>query len=238
MRTPILFLLINSIFIIFSSLLFGYQHNFMTIHSPSTLYPKQLVFGIEHRFLGPATEDTIDTLFGSDIGANIALKFRYKLTDSIELDYQRIRDQKEHTTGIKVKVPTPLDIDTQVEGYYVTLSETNKTGGVFVVSLKPKKDVFLIKPVVNIVSETVTDTSGIGIGLEFMQSDRISYFTELFTPENDSPAAIVGVKIGTFGHRFMLTLQNTNDIGLRNHISGTSEDDLFLGFSIQRIFDL
>jgi hypothetical protein len=210
----------------------------MTVHSPSTLLPKQLVFGIEHRFLGPATEDTFDTLFGSDIGANIALKFRYKLSKSLEVSYKRIRDQKEHTTGVKVLMPTVFNITSQVEGYSVYLSETDESGGLFVVSLKPNEDRFFLKPVLNIVSETVDNTTGIGLGLEFMKSDRVSFFAELFSHENDNSAGIVGIKIGTFGHRFMLTLQNTTAIGIRNHISGTSLNDVYLGFSIQRIFDI
>jgi len=240
--------------VIFASTpLFAYQHNLPNLRTASTLSKHQVVIDVDHRFGGAVDHDPINTALGLSEGASVGLMARYGLSETTHgeivggLKLHDATSESELEIGYSQDLLYVLDIPARLQGqitYFTVknLNESSRDGNLYyLLALQPKKP-FLEKwtPVLNLGYDGFSTGSTVGAGVEYAINDSWFVVGEVIEPNTKGRDTVwvLGVKMQTFGHNFMLMLQNSPDVGLRTLAKGTVEKDVYFGFKLQRLVDL
>jgi hypothetical protein len=229
----------------------AFESNSLNLIVPSDLDRNSLVFEVQHRFYGSVTEDPLGNFFGLDIGGNVNLGIRYALLKRLELKVSYTTFEKEYRIGASYAYRTSnIPLQAQIDLQYFNFERSNETFGnlYYGVAIQSGPVSGIFTPTLNVGFDGYNEKFGLGIGLEagfacqFGPIERISVTGEYFpvlqaeepiTGANNCFAA--GVKVDTYGHHFMIQASNGWNIGSRRLMLGTSTDDIYLGFNIQRL---
>ena len=225
----------------------GYEHTMLNLRTASTLLPNQLVYGIEHRFLGNATKDPLDNFFGLDEGANVRMGLRYSLKENVDIDWTYTTRPKEHAFGIGYSFGLLGPIKALAHARYFTFKlngiEKRQKNVMYLLGIQHNEAFYGFTPVLNIAYDGYNKRTGAGVGVEYMFSEDQGLLLEWFTAhnrDNTTPHNSISAsyKIKSFGHRFMVSFANSTDIGTRRSFIGAENLDYTLGFEVSRLFDL
>ena len=233
-----IFLTCFSIVIWWSSCLFGYHHQFLVLQTAEQLYPRQAVIGISHRFLGEILSD--NGTLGQNLGANVGFfaKFGLPKQQVINMCSFSLYSQ----TGLSYKKSFHYK-NSQWYGAVLhldqlTLNSTqHQTASLtmFYALVNESLDV-----VINTIYKDYFPSVQVGFGVAWQVIPKVKLFYEGLSFANQYasyPNHIFGSKIMTFGHNFYLFIANENNVGFIPASSGSSSNNIYCGFKIERIFD-
>ena len=219
--------------------------------SPTKLEKGNIELSIRHRFLGAVNDETFDTFFGMDRGANINLGLRIPVISNTEMFFKYIRSNSEYNFGISYKLPKPLlNINSQFNLEYFTFEKIGiierRNNFLYLLALQTDSALKRVTPTLNLLYDGYYETFGTALGLNIRVSKDWSFQTE-FSPvlyrQSDLDNRITvgekdyfsfAVKYQTYAHHFVFLVSNGSQIGSRSIIQGTNSNDLFFGFNIQR----
>jgi len=240
-----LFLLVN---------LYGYQQSFLNLVSPSELQNLETEIGISHRFNGKFDDKPLDTMFGLDSGANVAVHLRQALPRNFELKLGFIRTNHEYQVELSNHF-TPVDFPVQAQAGIQYFSFQD----IFDPALRHKNLLYQLslqnKPIldrlilnINLGYDSEYKRLGNGFGIGLKATDKMTLIGEYYPvwDRDSAPQKVkimlgkydcyaMGVKLDTYGHHFMFMLSNNEKITPRHLSMGSYfKKDLKLGFNIQR----
>jgi len=103
-------------------------------------------------------------------------------------------------------------------------------------------------PVVDLAYNGLSKKVGLGTGIDVIVLKNLDFLAEYYpvlgardTSYNGSAKVnyfSTGIKITTAGHQFIFSISNDYDIGARRHMAGATDNTLYYGFNIQRLFPL
>lgn len=232
------------------SFIFGFDNTNINLLSPVTIETGQLSYQIKHRFLGPVAEDPFETMFGMDGGAKVQYGLEYSPFIKTSVFWSYMSEYKEHALGLKYSFDQFMGITPSLalDMFSFKNLTTNKRfsnatySASFIKSLMNEQFV----PNVTILYDGYNEKAGFGLGAEYFITDDLSFLFDYFSNHDKYKTTLnktensyaLGIKLKTFGHRFLLTFANSTNFGPRRNIEGASSQDLSLGFEISRIFDL
>jgi hypothetical protein len=205
----------------------------------------QFLVGIDHQFRGDVTQAPLDTFLGTDQGATVGLYVRGKLWHPIETEILYINYEKEYRLGLNYKKRLPYSFESQLAVHYFTFKETGSIkrqhNFFYFLSLNRFTD-FKVSPTINLAYDGYTQRMGAGLGFDYRLSEALSVVFEYY-PENGTTSTAkdvfnFGIKYRTFGHIFLVNIQNSSDLGVRRLMQGTVVDYYQLGFTVQRVLEL
>jgi len=248
-------LLLIILLMLMPGILRAYEPGTFNLTSPTNLEKGQGEFKIQHRFYGEVGDETLDTFFGMDIGANVGIGLRYAVLPGLDLNVARFRNRKEGVLGASYAyspsgIPLRGQVDIQYFRYeefdFGTNSEEKRKGVFGLFSLRAEPILNRITPVVNMGYDGYNEEFGAGLGLAVTVLENLGtiqkiiavgeYFPTTSEDEKEQSLAF-GVRIETYGHHFDLILHNNSELGARHLMSGTiTTEGLRFGFNIKRLF--
>lgn|GEM_PF-378372 len=248
---PLKKIVLSLVILIAGSQLFAFETSMLNLKVPSNLDGKSLLFELQHRFKGVLTEEPIENFFGLDLGANVSLGLRYAIVPRLELNAAYTTHEGEYRVGASYAHHIPqIFLMVQADVQYFNFERNGeRNGNLFystAVQSYPIANSF--SPVINFAYDSYDEKFGLGIGLQvgfdwwFGPIERISLIGEYYPvldeeetitgPENYFAA---GLRVDTDGHRFMLQIGNGWNTGPRRLMLGTTSNDIYIGFNIQRL---
>ena len=223
----------------------GYGGSFTNLLAPTyDVASGNIELSVDHRFFGAAfKDDPLDSFFGMDDGANVALSVRYFAANEFYVGYEHKRLGHVHTLlgGWQNILPSMTFEFSALAGYKSVKFSSNEdresgmiaTGSISAWFLNGK-----FRPVFNYSFDGYQDESGMGFGLELSATENISLLGEYFPSagEGDEEDCFsFGCRYTTWGHQFNFSLSNSSGIGSRDMIMGTSDGDLSVSMGIKRL---
>ncbi len=234
--------------------LFAFEPSALNLKVPSHLDRNSLVLDVRHRAYGVLTEDPFDNFFGLDLGANISVGVRYAVLPRMEVNASYSTGWQEYVVGLSYAHHLPqVYLKGQVDVQYFDFERAGERNSNFYYGLALQSFPLggLLTPTLNVAYDGFNEKFGMGFGLdvgfdwEFGPIKHISligeYYPvlqaeELITYEENYFAA--GLRIDTYGHHFMFQVSNGSEMDPRRLMLGASNNDIFLGFNIQRVLKL
>ena len=231
----------------------AYQYGFFSLISPSELGMLDSEVFIQHRFKGQVDEDTFDSFFGMNGGANVSLAYRIGFMYGLEAKAGYIRDNSEYFLDgawrfTKEEYPVQAQIGAE---YYSKQNflDADKRDNSVVLLLAVQNKPFYDRLYLNANLGYDFDSEGLGLGIgagvklissltvlgEYypdLKEDKVADDLQNSLRKKDSYS--FGVKFDTSGHEFMLLLGNNEDMNLRQILHGSLNNDLKLGFTVKR----
>jgi len=241
------------ILLLFSSL-YAYEKSMANLYVPTGLEKNQGEFSILHRFYGDVTDNPLDTFFGIDTGANVSINARYQLIDRLEFKLNYQRRQSEKKVGISYKgAIEDFPVYGQLDIHYFTYDEPNQEDETahnfeYTLSLQNEQLWDRLVCTANIGYDAYMKRflSAIGVSLQLSESiELIGEYYPVFDRESaedrlqryigEYDSYLLGLCLQTYGHRFIFTFSNSDDIGIRRTSLGTdSGSGVKFGFNLQR----
>jgi hypothetical protein len=219
----------------------SYENGMLNLSVPTGLEKGQAEFFVQHRFYGKIAEEPLDTFFGMDMGANVRIGLRVALREEFELSVSHIRFQKEYIVGLSYAYVVPDRLRSQAEVRFFSFEpgiQERKRGLFYQLALQSTPVLKRITPVVNLGYNSYEESAGIGFGIDVGLLEHLSLIGEYFPVlggEGEVDCFAFGLGLRTYGHRFMVLLGNSSEIGTRRLMLGTNARDLYFGFNIQRL---
>ncbi|HEX9934388.1 MAG TPA: DUF5777 family beta-barrel protein [bacterium] len=231
-----------------STALFAFENSMPNLTVPSELQTGQMRLTIQHRFYGRVNDRPGETFFGVfDAGANTMLGLRAALGRRFEANAFYVSMIKEYQLGMGFGFSLGTQFSGLVEARYFSFrtSFDRRESSVFLLgTLQSRAVAKRCRPVVNVGYDGYWDRFGLGLGLGINVLERLSLLGEFFPQVDPEPnyrdaksGFTAGFRIRTYGHFFLFLIGNSFDIGSRQMMRGAENNDLHLGFSIQRLID-
>jgi hypothetical protein len=228
---------------------------------PTELEQGNLEAGIIHRFLRYPSGQFPDNFINM---ANVDLSLRYIIVSKLEvgLGYigsgNSVISAKETFVNMGYSYFIPqLYVRTQaIIQYYrdESVDYPPKWTDNMLYRFNMQSDPILkrISPVINVAYDSKLKKAGLGTGLNVSITDNVDVVAEYYPNIGKRDSTLisitesrptvncyaVGIKYSTYGHHFMLTVGNSTDIGMRHQMRGAVNNNIYFGFSIQRLFKL
>jgi hypothetical protein len=229
----------------------------MNLYSPTSLKPGYLNFSVRHRFYGDITEEPLKNFFGMDAGANIRLGLRYQPLRNFEISTSYTRSRKEKTVGISytllwVTFPILTRLNAEYFSYEdIGLKEETRSSFAGYIAIQNRPVLERIVGTLNIGYDGYHErfVSGVGMAIVllrdmgvFEQISLVGEYYPVMDRENSEDSYIgpedgfaFGIKMDTYGHRFLILLTNTDELHLRRVSLGVPEQAHWrIGFNIER----
>ncbi|UCG31096.1 MAG: hypothetical protein JSV53_04260 [candidate division WOR-3 bacterium] len=233
------------------SQLLAFETSMLNLRVPSNLDGKSLLFEVQHRFRGVLTEEPIENFFGLDFGANVNFGLRYAMFRRFELNAAYTTHEGEYKVGATYAYHVPqIFLMLQVDMQYFNFERGGERNGNFFYSIAVQsyRIANFFSPVVNFGYDGYNEKFGLGVGLQagfdwwFGPIERISLIGEYYPVLEEEEAVTgpenyfaTGLRVDTDGHRFMLQISNGWNTGPRRLMLGTTTNDVYIGFNIQRL---
>ncbi len=233
--------------------LYSYQDNLIGLVTPAQLNNWEAEVSIQHRFRGAFDEEPLDTFFGMNRGANVALFYRQAFIRKLELKLGYIKDNNEYTADASwcfTPPEFPVQAQTNLEYFsyqdFINPEERHKNFlFLLAVQNKPLYDRLILNTNLGYDTEEERFVSGFGAGVKILQN--LTYLFEYY-PVWDRDSATgnlqflirkydcfsTGIKLDTYGHHFMFVLGTNEGMTLRQSTMGSYLKDLKFGFNVQR----
>jgi hypothetical protein len=250
------------VFMLTPALIFAYEEKCMpNLVVPTVLESKSLEVGIVHRFLRNPTATFPDNFINM---ANVKLTARYIVLPKLEVgtgyisSSSSVISSKEYffNTGYSYFIPqfylrtqAMLQFYREESAAFPPVWSSNM---LYQLNLQGDTLWGKLSPVINLAYDTKQQKVGLGTGVSLSVADNIELMAEYYPNigKRDSTRLggvatgptvncyAFGVKYTTFGHHFILSVGNSTDLGIRNLMRGTANNNIYFGFTIQRLFSL
>jgi hypothetical protein len=219
----------------------------LNLPGSSLVEKTEIIF--EHRFYGNAGDDPLYNFFGMDAGANVALGLGFRFNDKIDLTLLRATLDKEYYLAGKYALADGLTLLLGGAAKTSSLVTTAKTSlvGQLICSrgFRDNKINFSVIPsFTNPRPADPTFALGLAGGLSF--DENIGYLENIeiiaeYVPVISGYAqkyatAALGLKAQTWGHCFTLVLTNSFQTLPGGYLTGSQDNNYYLGFNIIRKF--
>ena len=227
--------------LLFPQAVLSYENGMLDLSVPTGLEKGQAEFFVGHRFYGKIAEEPLDTFFGMDMGANVRIGLRVALREKLELGVSHIRLQKEYVVGLRYAYVVPDRLRSQAAVQFFSFKpgiEERKQGLFTQLTLQSTPVLKRVTPVVNFGYDSYEGSAGMGFGLDVGLLEHLSLIGEYFPVlggDDEVDCFAFGLGLRTYGHRFMVLLGNSSEIGTRRLMLGTNARDLYFGFNIGRL---
>ncbi len=242
------------IFLMLLTSLTAYENSFLNLHNPTNLEKGQGEISIKHRFYGDVTENTLDTFFGMNAGANFSLDTRYQLFPKLEMNLHYTRVKKEYQIGSSYKLEkNDIPVMAQVDITYFNFKEPNMNDDTranfhYLLSVQNDPWLDLLAGNVNIGYDAYYERMNLGLGVLCKITEKTSLIAE-YIPVLDrntsnlklkryiGPDDVMnfGIKLDTYGHHFKFMISNGKDMSIHRSSLGTdSSTGWKLGFNLER----
>ncbi|MBN2414617.1 hypothetical protein JXO52_02195 [bacterium] len=252
------------VLVMMSADLFAARGSVFNLTSPTTLDLHTLNFTIKHRFYGDFTDDPFQNFFGLDAGANVQLGLRFQPLQHLELYTSYTRMRKEKTLGLSYAyAPRSLPLTAQVDLEYFSfedlfLEETTRSNIMALLSLQNRPLADRVTITLNAGYDGYFERLVTGFGLTctllkdwwlfdqvalvgewYPAPDRKNIDADLIGNYGDTDAAAAGIRMDTYGHRFLLLITNSDELHARHLSRGIAGDTYWrIGFNIERRLSL
>ena len=250
--------------LILFNILFADDYTMLSMFSPSSMSSRQICFSARHRFYGDIFEKPLDSFFGMDEGANVMMSLRYHLFQGLEIKGSYTRLRKEKTIGLAYRIERdniPLKAQVDIEYFSYSepgLTEERRSNTITVLSIRSdpvwdrlsgalnfgydgyfKRAVIALGLFINIYDDFGMFGSIDGLFEYYPVIDRETQNEKLAKYMLPSDVVSLGVKMDTYGHRFVFVLSKSTHFHLRWIDLGTDEDSFWkFGFNIERILKI
>ena len=204
---------------------------------------KDLISGpelyINHRFFGPIDYRAAETMFGTELGANMSIGFGFPLSDRLEASLFRSVLHRSFQLSAKYKLCDQGSLFLGAVGKTANGITRNKNNVVIgsVFALPVKAAILSIVPSVVIADDT-SYTVGLNANFplrEDLQS-MIEYIPSFSSQNSRYPVISAGIKYRIAVHYFTLMLTNTTYSSFDEVIRGSTDNVFHLGFNIVVMF--
>ena len=240
------------------------DYTMLSMFSPSSLSSRQICFSARHRFYGDIFEKPLSSFFGMDEGANIMMSLRYHPFHGLEVKSSYTRLRKEKTLGLAYRIERDnIPLKAQVDIEYFTYSEPGlieekRSNTITVLSVRSDPVWDRLGGVLNFGYDGYFKRTVIALGLFFNIYDDFGMFESIdglleYYPVTDrktqneklvryilpSDVVSLGIKMDTYGHRFLFIFSKSTHFHPRWIGLGADEDSFWkLGFNIERILEI
>jgi hypothetical protein len=231
--------------------IFAYTENSLPdLSVPTQLAGNSLEAIIAHRFVRDPKADFPDNFIQL---ANVNLGFRYIPFKGFEagLAYLTYTPVHEYDLNAAYSLLLPaifLRTKAALQFYGAQNPANAKWDNNFFyqIDLQTEPVLSFLLPVVDIAYDPRSAKTGLGMGIDLVLSESLDLLGEYYPllgkkellPGGAIPVNcyLMGLKITTAGHQFMLTVTNNYDMGMRHHMAGAPANVPYFGFNIQRLF--
>jgi hypothetical protein len=231
----------------------AYQNSFPSLITPTELSPKEGELNLSHRFYGAVNEDPLDTFFGMNNGANVAVNARFNVMHGVELKAGFTRANKQYDLGSSWKFspqdfPVRAQIDVQFMSFVQPGITPRRENLMYLLSLQQERKLwdrlaFTVNAGFDGYYERLIDGVGMQIGLTESLTLLGEYYPVLdrnsadpavaqYLGKNDAYA--IALKADTYGHHFIFSFGNSASMNPRLQSLGTDSNKVHFGFNIQR----
>lgn len=247
MKMRILFLAVLALSL---SLLGAYQSHSIGLFTPSTLENLQSEVNISHNFYGRINHDVIDTFFGTAGGANAGLGFRQHLFAGLEARIGYNTPLMEYNLGAAWQYapeewPAKLQLDVVYSSFEIGKRRSDL--GIYLTAQnRPIVDRMIFT--LNAGYNTYYERIGLGLGTQFLITDKISLLGEIYPllnddNDSDNPYSVGNYSAYAFGaafdadpYSFQVNIGNDpvhhNTAG--HSLGAANKGNLHLGFNVKR----
>ncbi|MCS7298569.1 MAG: hypothetical protein RMJ37_01240 [Spirochaetia bacterium] len=228
----------------------SYERSGINFLNPSTIQGGSSTYTIKHRFIGPVTNDIIDTFFFLNTGVSMYLEIAFYPIDGLRFHFGYENAFSGYHIGLGyaydfgfVKPSITVEYNNTKEMIDNNYSRHNNIFSVLSIQSMPIFDV--IDFGVNVGYDYLYKGFGLGIFtsigyLELPDGYKVSlvgeYYPTFLRVNGQSDNFVFGLKIDTYGHHFLFTIGNTYFATVRSSMFGMEDNYLRLGFRIDRIF--
>lgn len=234
--------------------LFAYQNSSFSLATPTDLAAGEGEIAISHRFYGQVDDDTWNTLFGINQGANVGLAASYNLPYQSGLKFGYTRQKSQTAVGgywqiPQSSIPLQAKVDITWKSFLQPGIEDRRNAMEYTLSLQNTHLEKYATLTVNAGYDSYHDRLVNGYGIMVPLREEISLLGEYYPVWDRDSAADVqkqylgkydayafGIKLSTWGHQFMFQLGNSIATSPATMALGTDDTGLKLGFNIQRRF--
>ncbi len=225
----------------------AYETSGCALFFPETLSAPCLKAYLEHRFYTSVNDEPLKNAFGINGGvfadAGVRWIFWNRLQTAFSYEFMR----RNVVMGLGYSYPFFNDLmwaSVSINVYnYGFDARTTATFSHASLSAGPFFD--RIVPAVTVAYDGDERVTGLGIGVNSAISSAVDAFGEYFpilqrTAANAQKVNTFsfGIILKTFHHHFSFFLSNSNDVGMLTNMKGANDNNLHLGFKIERLFDL
>jgi hypothetical protein len=237
--------------LLFSFNVFAFDENSMpSLSTPTQLDPNSMEASIVHRFLREPAGIFPDNFISH---ANVSVALKYIPLQKLEVGTSYQFYFKEYTFHAAYSLFLPQRIlRTQALIQFFSaqhdLDQNWDQNFFYQINIQSEPIAGRCLPIVNIGFNGLTKKPGIGTGIDVIILNNLDFLAEYYpvlgardTSYNGSAKVnyfSTGIKLTTAGHQFMFSISNDYDIGVRRHMAGATDNTLFYGFNIQRLFAL
>lgn len=231
----------------------AYEASMFNLAVPTNLVTQQADFNVRHRFFGPVDDDPLETLFGTDAGANVNLIMRGPVWRTLEVRGGYTRDFSEWTLGAGYMEAVPeAHLRAQAGIEFFSFEESDISGRdenlFYYIAVQAEPIAGRFVPVLNLGYDGHNERFGLGLGARLELLERLSILGEYYpvldrdeddptSPVGPEDAFAFGFEFRTYGHHFAFLVGNSWDMSPRRLMLGTFLDDLYFGFNIQRLLE-
>lgn len=232
------------------SLVFAYNENSMPgLDVPTQLDAKNLEASIVHRFMRSPTANFPDNFITM---ANVMPGLKYVVLPKFEVEasYQFMGKEYAFHAAYSLFFPKAF-LRTQALLRFFGAQRDGDTlwdrNFLYEINFQSEPIAGRFLPVINLAYNGLTKKVGLGTGLDIVILGNLDFLAEyypvlgtretvLYKETKKVNCYLAGLKYSTSGHQFMITISNSSDIGNRRIIAGATDNTLYYGFNIQRLF--
>ena len=230
---------------------YAYDENSMlSLSVPTELDANSLEANIVHRFLREPTATFPDNFISQ---ANVLVGLKYIVLPKLEVGTTYQFFFKEYTFHAAYSLFLPKQfLRTQALiqffGDRHDLDQNWDYNFLYQLNFQSEPIAGRCLPVVNLAYNGLSKKVGLGTGMDVVILKNLDFLAEYYPVLGARDTSYTGnakvnyfstgIKITTAGHQFMFSISNDYDIGARRHMAGATDNTLYYGFNIQRLFPL
>lgn len=228
-----------------------YEDPMLNMTVPSGLEQNQSYLEIEHKFFQSFAHYPDNDFFALlNWGSNIKIGVRSMLFQGLEAKVDYISLHREKIAGLSYVLKEPqLGFNAQADVQFINEQDLNLTGLAapvkqdFFYQLSLQTEKFLDEKVyvsADIGYDAIENDPGIGLGIGVRTFEHFTilaeYYPLLKTIDGRNQACYsFGIKVDTYGHQFIIRAGNSDEIGSRDMMHGSANQDIYAGFEIMRL---
>jgi hypothetical protein len=230
----------------------AYEPSLLNLAVPSALQKGNLELLFLHRFYGSVLDRPLENLFGLSGGANVGIGARFVAVPGLQLRvlYSTLYKELDAGAGYARWFPAAY-LGLQVDAQYINREVAAVRAGSLFFTLTAQSAPILkrVRLSGTVGYDSRLNHLGFATGLAVELLPVLSLVAEFYPylPQGwerhtgelgDTHAFAIGLMLKTAGHQFSLLAGNSYDIGEEHLMAGAPTGGLYLGFNIQRLFDL
>ncbi len=232
-----------------------FENPMLNLTVPSGLEQGEMYLVIGHKFLqtlyhdSTASYDLKNDFFAVlNYGSNVKIGLRGMIWQGIEANVAYVSKHREKIAGLSYVLKTPdIGFITQMDIQFINFqdmpADINPVKQNLFYLLSVESIPFLDDRVavgVNAGYDSLEKQAGLGIGISVETIRHFRLLADYYPVINPAGGRTTGcygfgVKIDTNGHQFVIKAGNSDEIGSRDLMHGTTNNNMYIGFDIMRL---